>query len=276
MAAADGIGFHEQVHAVGKGLAVQRHGLAFLEAHGHFLALHFHFIAPELHAHDRLDDADARVQVLEILGLVRGAKHVRVRRIRLFGRHLVVMAALAHELGHFGPAAQFVDELLVQPRLVDLQARVGQQAVAVEALDVVALERAAIAPDIDAIVLHRGHQHRAGHGTADRRGVEVRHAGRGNVECTALQRGDAFGHQLRAAIHQTGFLGAIRLGAAGNIVVVRLVGLTQVGRVGVGNGALLAHPEERGAGVESAREGDSDALAGRNVLQDGSHRQKSR
>ena len=51
--------------------------------------------------------------------------------------------------------------------------RVREQAVAVEALDVVALEGAAVAPDVDVVFLHRGHQHGAGDGAAQRRGVEV-------------------------------------------------------------------------------------------------------
>ena len=66
---------------------------------------------------------------------------------------------------------------VVEPRLVDPQGRVDQQPVAVEALDVVALVGAAVAPDVDAVVVHRPHQQRAGDGAPERRGVEVRPAG---------------------------------------------------------------------------------------------------
>jgi hypothetical protein len=46
-------------------------------------------------------------------------------------------------------AAELTDEGRVEPRLVDPQARVGQQPVAVEALDVVALEGRAVPPDLE-------------------------------------------------------------------------------------------------------------------------------
>ena len=81
------------------------------------------------------------------------------------------------ELAHLGPAAELVDELLVEPRLVDPQRRVDEQAVAVEALDVVALVGGAVAPDVDAVVVHRPHEQRAGDGPPERRRVEVRPAG---------------------------------------------------------------------------------------------------
>jgi uncharacterized membrane protein YgdD (TMEM256/DUF423 family) len=69
-----------------------------------------------------------------------GAQHVAVGAVGLFGAHLVAKTVSGHEGRHFSAAAQFVDEQLIQPRLVDFQAGVGQQTVAVEALDVVAFE----------------------------------------------------------------------------------------------------------------------------------------
>jgi hypothetical protein len=42
----------------------------------------------------------------------------------------------------------------VEPGLVDLEAGIDEQAVAVEALDVVALEGGAVAPDVDVVLLH--------------------------------------------------------------------------------------------------------------------------
>ena len=134
-----------------------------------------------------LDDRHAGREVLEVLGLVRGAEHVRVGRVRLLGRHLVAEAGLLHERRHLGAAAELVDELLVEPGLVDPERRVGQQAVAVEPLDVVALVGAAVAPDVDVVLLHGGDEHGAGHRTPERGGVEVGHAGGRDVEGAALQ-----------------------------------------------------------------------------------------
>jgi hypothetical protein len=82
-----------------------------------------HVVAPEGDAHDRLDDRDAGVEALEILGLVRRAEHVRVGRVGLLRAHLVGEAVRRHVGRHLGAAAELVDELLVEPRLVDLQRR---------------------------------------------------------------------------------------------------------------------------------------------------------
>ena len=114
-----------------------------------------------------------------------------------------------HVLGHLFAPAEFIDERLVEPGLVDAQRRVGQQAVAVEALDVVAFESAAVAPDVDVVFLHGDHQHGAGHGAPDGRGVEVVHAGGRDVERAGLQRRDALGDQLFAAIDQARLFGAV-------------------------------------------------------------------
>ena len=167
------------------------------------------FFAPERHAHDGLDDLDALVEMLQILGFVRRAPDVGIGGVRLLHAHLVGEAVAEHVLGHFLAAAEFVDEGLVEPGLVDAQRGIGQQAVAVEALDVVALEGAAVAPDVDVVLLHGDHQHGAGDGAADRRGVEVVHAGGGDVEGAGLQGGDALGDQLLAAIDEARFFGAV-------------------------------------------------------------------
>ena len=178
---------------------------------------------------------------------------------------------LSHVLGHFLAAAEFVDERLVEPGLVDAERGVGEQAVAVEALDVVAFEGAAVAPDVDVVFLHGDHEHGAGDGAADGRGVEVVHAGGGDVEGAGLQRGDAFGDELRAAIDQARFFGAVLQGAARDLVVIGLIGLAEIGGVGIGDGALRAHPVDGGAGVESAGEGEADFFARGQVLQNISH-----
>jgi hypothetical protein len=69
-----------------------------------------------------------------------------------------------------------------------------------------------------------------------------------------------------AAVDQPRLLGAVLHRLARDLVVVGLVGLAQVGGVGVGNRALVAHPVQRGAGVEAAGERDADLLADGKVL----------
>ena len=91
------------------------------------------------------------------------------------------------------------------------------------------------------------------------------------MEGAALQRRDAFGGELGAAVDQARLLGAVLERPARDVVVVGLVGLAEVGGVGVGHRALAAHPVQRGAGVEAAREGDADALADGKVLEDRGH-----
>ena len=109
----------------------------------------------------------------------------------------------------------------------------------------------------------------ADHRAAERRGVEVGGAAGADVKGAALQRGNAFARQLRAAVDQARLLGAVLHRLARNRVVVRFVRLAQVGGVGVGHGALLAHPQQRGAGIQAARKGDADLLASGEGLQDG-------
>src|SRR4029453_2943251 len=94
-----------------------------------------------------IDDGEALVEELEVLRLVGRPEDVGVGGVRLLRAHLVVESAPLQVLAHLLAPAQLVDEALVEPRLVDAQARVGEEPVAVEALDVVALERAAVAPD---------------------------------------------------------------------------------------------------------------------------------
>jgi hypothetical protein len=63
---------------------------------------------------------------------------------------------------------------------------------AIEALDVVALICAAVAPDVDVVLFHCANEHGARNGAAKRRGVEICFAGSGDVECAALQRNKTF------------------------------------------------------------------------------------
>ena len=210
-------------------------------------------------------------EMFEILGFVSRAQDVRVGRVRLLGAHAIGEPGPLHVLRHLLAAAELVDERLIEPGLVDSQRRVREQAVAIEPLDVVALVRAAVAPDVHVVVLHREDEHRAGDGAADGRRVEVGHAGGGDVEGAALKRREPLGHELRAAVDEPGLLSAVLERLAGDVVVVGFVRLSQVGGVGKRDRALRAHPVKGGARIEAARERDADSLADGNMLEDGCH-----
>jgi hypothetical protein len=105
--------------------------------------------------------------VLQVFGFVGCAEDVGVGGVGLLGGHLVGEAGLLHEGGHLGAAAELVDECGVEPGLVDFEVGIDEQAVAVEALDVIALEGGAVAPDVDVVLLHGGDEHGAGDGAAD-------------------------------------------------------------------------------------------------------------
>ncbi len=74
-----------------------------------------------------------------------------------------------------------------------------------------------------------------------------------------------------ATVDETRAFRAVHSRAAGDLVVVGLVGLPEIRRVRVGNRTLRAHPVQRRARVETAGECDADLLADRNVLQDVRH-----
>ena len=57
VASADHVGLGEERQRVGEGAAVERHRLAFLEAHADRFGLHRHVVLPERRAHDGLHDA---------------------------------------------------------------------------------------------------------------------------------------------------------------------------------------------------------------------------
>ena len=170
---ADAVRFQHQLDRVGVFAAIERDRHAFGEAYPHFFCCNGDVFPPKGHAHDGGDDADAAVQVFEVFGFVGGAQQVGVGGVGFFRAHFVVEAVVVQKLRHFRAAAQFVDKALVQPGFVDFQTRVGHEAVAVEALDVVALVGAAVAPDVHVVFLHCGDQHGAGDGAAERGGVEV-------------------------------------------------------------------------------------------------------
>ena len=210
------------------------------------------------HAHDRLDRLEPVVEMLQGLGLVGGAPDVGVGGVGLLGAVAVGQVVGEQPLAHLPAAAELADEGRVQPRLVDAQVRVGQQPVAVEPLDVVALERRAVAPDLDVVLEHRPHQQRAGDRPAQRGGVEVGPAARADMERPAGQRGQALLDQGRAAVDQPGDLGAVGLGPAGDRRDVGLVVLPDVSGVGARHRTLVAHPRDRDRGIEPAGESNAD------------------
>ncbi|CDA03243.1 putative uncharacterized protein [Klebsiella variicola CAG:634] len=216
--------------------------MALLKAYGYLFRRDLHVFVPELHAHNRVDDFHAGIEEFEVFRFVGGAEHVGVGGIGFFNRHLVVKAAGDHKFGHFVTAAELIDEITVQPRLVNLQFSIGQQAVTIETFDIVAFIGAAIAPDVDAIFFHCRHQHGAGDRAAQRRGVEVGQPTGGVMESATLNRRDPFCDQLFAAVDQTGTFSAILFRAARNSIVVVFVRLTQVSGICIRHGAFFAHP----------------------------------
>ncbi len=153
---------------------------------------------------------------------------------------------------HLLAAAELLDELRVEPRLVDAQPRVRHQAVAVEPLDVVALVGGAVAPDVDAVLLHRADEHRARHRATEGRRVEVRlAAGGADVEGAGLQGDEALFHEGALRVDQAGDLRAVLVGATRDGVDVRLVVLADVGRVRAGHRSFLTHPGNGAGGVET-------------------------
>ena len=224
-----------------------------------------------LHAHDRLHDVHRLGQKLERLGLVRRAPDVGVGGIGLLDAVAVRQVVGNEPLAHLLAPAKFVDELLVEPRLIDTQGRIDEQAIAVEALDIVALVGRAVAPNRDAVLAHRGNQHRARDRAAKWRRIEVRAAARADVEGATLQRHEPLAHQLGPAINEARSLGAILQRAAGNVIEIRLVVLAKVRGIGKRHATLVAHPRDRSRRIEPTRERNSDALADWERGEDGSH-----
>ena len=157
MAATDAVGLHEERKIIRETVAVERNRPPLFEAYSHGLARDGHLVAPERDTHDGLHDIDTAVQELEIFGLVRRTEQIRVGGVGLLDAHLVVEPRLAQVLRHLAPAPELCDERRIEPRLVDAQLRVGEQSIAIETLDIIALVRAAIAPDVDTVLAHRAY-----------------------------------------------------------------------------------------------------------------------
>ena len=93
--------------------------------------------------------------------------------------------------------------------------------------------------------------------------VEVGLPGGGHVEGTALEGHEALLDEFGPTIDQTRLFGPVLPGATWHLVEFGLIGLTEVGGVGVRDGSLVAHPGDGCRRVEPAGEGDSDAFADR-------------
>ena len=212
--------------------------------------------------------------MFEIFRLVGCAEDVRIGGIRLLETHPVAKAGGIEIRAHLGTSTEFIDELLIEPRLVNAQFRIDHQPIAVEALDVISFIGAAVTPDVDIVFLHRRHQHGAGHGASERRGVEVGQAGRGDVKRPGLNRRESLRDQLGAAINQSGVLGAVLHRPARNVIVIILVRLSEIRGVGVRNRPLLTRPVERRAGIETTRKGDTDLFADWKRFENVSHCRK--
>src|SRR5439155_4069518 len=109
---------------------------------------------------------------------------------------------------------------------------------------------------------------RARDGAAERRRVEVAAACGLDVERAALQRDERLARARLLAVDEDRVLGADRERLLGDGGDVRLVVLPEVGRERVRDRAAFAHPGERAARVEAARERDADALADGKSVED--------
>src|SRR5690606_14093253 len=166
-----------QLDLIREGLAIDLDRQALLEADGDLFVGDLDVFLPERYSHDRVDDVDVLVEELQVFRLVCRTEHVRIGRIGLARCHMELEARAFEVFGHLGAATELVNEALIEPRLVNSQVRVHQEAVPVETLDVVPLVGAAVTPNVDVVFLHRGNKHRASDGAADRRRVEVGDAG---------------------------------------------------------------------------------------------------
>ena len=92
-----------------------------------------------------------------------------------------------------------------------------------------------------------------------------------DVEGAALERDEPLVHELLAAVDDLRRLGAVGERPLRDVRDVDLVDLAEVGREGVRDAALLADPRDRDGGVEATREGDADALADGERLEDAAH-----
>ncbi len=239
-------------------LAVDGDREALGEGNRHLFRLYRDGLVPELDAHNRRDDVRAGVQKLQVLRLVGRPPDIGVGGIGLFGRHFVAVAARLEPGADLGPAAQLPHEFLVEPGLIDPEAGIGQEAVAVETFDIVALVGGTVAPDADPVLVHSPHQEGPGDRPAEGGGVEVLFAAGDDVEGAAHQRAKPFGDELLPAVNQARLHRAVLPGLLGNTFQVGLIRLAEIGGVGVGQRAFFLHPGDGDRGIEPAGEGQTD------------------
>ena len=91
------------------------------------------------------------------------------------------------------------------------------------------------------------------------------------MERAALQRDQTLMHQRFATIDQARALGAVLHCLLRDVVVVGFVRLRQIGRIGIRNRALVAHPCKCSRGVKATGKGDTDFLADREGEEDIAH-----
>src|SRR5690606_5119368 len=92
------------------------------------------------------------------------------------------------------------------------------------------------------------------------------------MEGAALNCDDSFAHERIAAIDEPRGLGAVLERDRRDVGRILLVGLREIGRVGVNLDALLVHPGDGGSGVEPAREREADfGPRGRKRSMDAAH-----
>ncbi|CQR22800.1 Uncharacterised protein [Yersinia enterocolitica] len=139
-------------------------------------------------------------------------------------------------------AAEFIDEIGIQPGLVNFQLSISQQTVTIETLDIITFVSTTITPDIHAIFFHSGNQHGASDSAAQWGGVKVSHTSSGVMEGTTLNSGDPFSNQLFTTINQTSFLCTVLHRFARNGIIIFFIRLTQISRVGIRNCPFFLHP----------------------------------
>ena len=170
------------------------------------------------------------------------APDVGVGGIGLLGAVSIGEVADLEPLAHLFSAAEFRDKGFVEPRLVDSEVGVGEQAVAVETLDVVSFVGASVAPDADAVFGHGLDEEGSSYGAADGGGVEVGLPCARDMECAALEGEETFADHFGPAVDKPGFFSTVLLGSAGDAFDVGFVILTEEAGVAVRDGTFFAHP----------------------------------
>ena len=91
------------------------------------------------------------------------------------------------------------------------------------------------------------------------------------MEGAALQRRQSFADELLPAVDQPRRFSAVLQRAARDVIVVGLIRLTEVRRIAVRDRALLPHPVDGRARIESSGECDADTFADRQGLKNICH-----